>query len=33
MALPENNGTYILNTDASNTGVGVVLFQLQSGVE
>jgi len=33
LALPENNETYILKTDAFDTKVGAVLSQLQSGVE
>jgi len=33
LALPEIDGTYILDSDASDTGVGAVLSQLQSGVE
>jgi len=30
LALPEDEGIYLLNTDASETGLGAVLFQLQT---
>jgi len=33
LALPLNDETYILDTDASDSGVGAVLSQPQSGVE
>ena len=33
LALPENEGSFILDTDASDTGMGAVLSQQQSGVE
>jgi len=33
LALPENDGTYILDTDVSDVIVGAVLSQLQSGVK
>jgi len=33
LALPENDGTFLLDTDASDTGMGAVLSQLQSGEE
>jgi len=31
LAIPENDGTFLLDTDASDTGMGAVLSQLQSG--
>jgi len=33
LSLSKNDGTYILNTDACDTGLGVVLSQIQSGEE
>ena len=33
LALPENEGSFVLDTDASDTGMGAVLSQKQSGVE
>ena len=33
LSLPENDGTYILDTDACDTGLGAVLSQIQSGEE
>jgi len=33
LALPDNEGSFILDTEASNTGMGAVLSQQQSGVE
>jgi len=33
LSLPENDGTYILDTDACDTGLGAVLSQMQSGEE
>jgi len=33
LALPENEGCFILDTDASDSGMGAVLSQQQSGVE
>ena len=33
LALPTDDGTYILDVDASNFGLGAVLFQKQFGTE
>jgi len=33
LSLPENNKTYVLDTDACDTGPGAVLSQIQSGVK
>jgi len=33
LSLPENNETYILDTDACDTGLGAVLSQIQFGVK
>jgi len=33
LAMPSNNGQYILDTDASDIGLGAVLSQLQNGEE
>jgi len=33
LSIPRDNASYVLDTDASNTGLGVVLSQLQDGEE
>jgi transposase InsO family protein len=33
LAMPDDEGTYILDTDASNQGIGAVLSQIQAGEE
>ena len=33
LSLPQDDGSYVLDTDASNSGLGVVLSQLQDGEE
>jgi len=33
LSLPKNDGTYILDTDACDTGLGAVLSQIQFGEE
>ena len=33
LAYPDNNSEFILDTDATNTGIGAVLSQIQNGEE